>query len=91
MEKNAHLSSSLEPCLELPLPGGDDEHSEVGLGGAPDHVGHEGLVPGSVQDGKMLLVRLEVGPTNLHSLPLVSFWKTDPLFTEVILPGKGEE
>ena len=67
----ARLAAALEAGLELAFARGDDEDGEVCLTGAPDHVGHEGLVAGRVQDREVLLVCLEVRSAHLHRLALI--------------------
>mmetsp|Transcript_10712 Transcript_10712/g.19063 ORF Transcript_10712/g.19063 Transcript_10712/m.19063 type:complete len:346 (+) Transcript_10712:1616-2653(+) len=66
------LAPLLKPCLKLPLPGGNDQHADVGLAGPPDHGGDEGLVSGCVQDGVAAAFGFEIARAGLVRLPLVT-------------------
>ena len=48
------------------------EDSQISLRGSADHVGNKGLVAGRIQDGEVLLLRLEEGSAHLHCLALLS-------------------
>mmetsp|Transcript_25671 Transcript_25671/g.69411 ORF Transcript_25671/g.69411 Transcript_25671/m.69411 type:complete len:398 (+) Transcript_25671:429-1622(+) len=66
----ARLPAALEARLKLTLARGDDEHANVGLAGARNHVWHVVLVTGRVEDGVALLVRVKVRTAHLHRLAL---------------------
>mmetsp|Transcript_47661 Transcript_47661/g.107267 ORF Transcript_47661/g.107267 Transcript_47661/m.107267 type:complete len:420 (-) Transcript_47661:197-1456(-) len=66
----AGLAAALKAGLELALPSRDDEHADVGLGRAADHVGHVGLVPRSVQDSPPAVIGLKVSAADLNRLSL---------------------
>ena len=48
------------------------KNSKIGLRGSSDHVRNETFVAGGVEDGEVLLLRLEVGPAHLHGLAFVA-------------------
>ena len=69
----AGLSATFEPGLELALACRDDEHRDVRLGGAGDHVRDVRLVPRGVQDGEPGLGGLEGRAPDLDRLALGLF------------------
>ena len=66
------LPAAVKSGLEFALPGGDDQHRDVGLTGTHDHVGDVVLVSWRIHDGVALDVGLELGPADLHGLSLGS-------------------
>ena len=68
----SRLAASLEPGFVLALPGRDDEDTDIGLGGAANHVGHIVLVAGSIEHRVPPLLGLEECAANLDRLALGS-------------------
>mmetsp|Transcript_77614 Transcript_77614/g.180000 ORF Transcript_77614/g.180000 Transcript_77614/m.180000 type:complete len:224 (-) Transcript_77614:333-1004(-) len=88
----SRLPTALKTRFKLAFPCRDDEHTNVGLGRAPYHVWHIGLVTWSIQDGPPSTLRFEVGPSNLHSLAFCLFFFVgihnvgqEPAFTILVL------
>jgi len=65
----ARLAAAVETGLELTLAHRDDEAGHVGLRRTANHVWHEVLVPGRIQDGVVLLVCLEIAAAHSCVLP----------------------
>ena len=68
----ARLTAALEARLELAATRRYDEHGDVGLRRAANHVGHEAAMAGRVQYDEVLLVGLEEGAAHLDRLALLA-------------------
>mmetsp|Transcript_36018 Transcript_36018/g.41746 ORF Transcript_36018/g.41746 Transcript_36018/m.41746 type:complete len:335 (-) Transcript_36018:403-1407(-) len=68
------LPPAIEPRLELTLPRGYHQHTDIGLTRAHDHVRDVILVPRRVQDRVPLHFRVEMGTSHLHRFTLGAFF-----------------